>query len=398
MVALAEADRTAATTDHKSRWLAAAELGAISSSFSTIVSQLAAARIGRDAAVDWMTVAAIPARDSVLGLEPSWSAVLVGVAFHQWADFSWALVFFGLFGRWTVHLTPMQILLAALPWAVLSSAMEWFFLVPLFPFFQPLFTLQQPYWIGLLVHASSAVMYPLFVWLRWPSGHVPARDARFARSWAIAAVIVITTLSAAAFASATGREFPWAGGDLDTDQLYIRHMATHHAQGIELARLGAERARDPHLRALAGLMVASQAGENRIFERWWQSWFETLMPDCTDDERSRMPGFLTIQQLQEVRDASFEAFDGAFVRMMTLHHKGAVKMADQEWRSGGDLRLRIMAYAIRHEQQGEIAMMHGVSGAAAVAAAYRHMFSDNVDQAPPGKRRSVGSQGIHSEP
>ncbi|WP_050385551.1 DUF305 domain-containing protein [Bradyrhizobium pachyrhizi] len=379
MAVLAGADRSTATPGGKSRWLAAAELGLISSSFSTIVSQLAAARIGRDAAVDWMTVAAIPGRDWVLGPEPSWSAILFGIAFHQWADFSWALVFFGLLGRWTFHLTPMQILVAALPWAILSSATEWFVLVPLFPFFQPLFTLQQPYWIGLLVHASSAMMYPLFVWLRWPAGCVPARDARFGRRWATAAVLVITVLSVAAFASATGREFPWAGGDLDSDQLYIRHMTTHHTQGIELARLGAERARDPHLRALAGLMVASQAGENRIFERWWQSWFETSMPDCTDDERARMPGFLTTQQLREVRNASSDTFDAVFVRMMTLHHKGAVKMADQEWRSRGDLRLRIMAHAVRHEQQGEIALMHGASGAAVVADAYRNMFSDNVN-------------------
>jgi hypothetical protein len=44
----------------KSNWTAAAELGLISSSFSAIVSQLFAARLGRDAFVDWMTVAAIP--------------------------------------------------------------------------------------------------------------------------------------------------------------------------------------------------------------------------------------------------------------------------------------------------------------------------------------------------
>ena len=56
--------------------------------------------------------------------------------------------------------------MAAVPWAILTSALEWFILVPLFPFWQPIFTLQQPYWIGFLVHLSSASMYPLFAWLR----------------------------------------------------------------------------------------------------------------------------------------------------------------------------------------------------------------------------------------
>ena len=58
-------------------------------------------------------------------------------------------------------------------------------------------------------------------------------------------------------------------------------MTAHHAQGIELAQIAAERAQDPHLRKLAMLMVASQTGENRIFENWWLSWFDTEMPDCS---------------------------------------------------------------------------------------------------------------------
>jgi hypothetical protein len=55
-------------------------------------------------------------------------------------------------------------------------------------------------------------------------------------------------------------------------------MTTHHAQGIELANLAVSRASDPHLRSLAMLMVASQTGEVRIFERWWQSWFDAPIP------------------------------------------------------------------------------------------------------------------------
>ena len=123
------------------RWRAALCLGLISSTFSTVVSQLTAARIGRDAAVDWMSVAAIPARDWALSVEPSVSAIAVGIAFHQSADISWALVFFGMLGKWTARLGPASLALAAVPWAILTSAFEWFIVVPLFPFWQPIFTL-----------------------------------------------------------------------------------------------------------------------------------------------------------------------------------------------------------------------------------------------------------------
>src|SRR5438309_3980868 len=95
-------------------WLsfrAAALLGLISSTFSTISTTLAAARIGQDPITDWMVVAAIPFRDPMLQIEPSGWVVAAGIAFHQWADFSWALVFFGVLGRWTARLAPLPILL-----------------------------------------------------------------------------------------------------------------------------------------------------------------------------------------------------------------------------------------------------------------------------------------------
>src|SRR3954453_22810232 len=66
-------------------WRAAALLGLISSTFSTLMSQLVSARIGRDAAVDWMVVAAIPLRDPILQSDPTWTGIIGGILFHQWA-------------------------------------------------------------------------------------------------------------------------------------------------------------------------------------------------------------------------------------------------------------------------------------------------------------------------
>ena len=56
-------------------------------------------------------------------------------------------------------------------------------------------------------------------------------------------------------------------------------------------------------------------------------------------------------------------------------------MANSEFRQGSDPRLRILAHAIRHEQQGEIALMRGADGAAAVLFAFQNMLADNVNAA-----------------
>src|SRR3954467_8736391 len=77
-------------------WRAAIVLGLISSTFSTIISQFLAARLGRDALVEWMVVASIPVGDAALQIMPTGLIILAGILFHQWADFSWEMFFFGL--------------------------------------------------------------------------------------------------------------------------------------------------------------------------------------------------------------------------------------------------------------------------------------------------------------
>ena len=106
------------------------------------------------------------------------------------------------------------------------------------------------------------------------------------------------------------------------------------------------------------------------------------MAVCSAAERAQMPGLLTSERVGTLRDAPPQSFDRLFVELMTVHHAGAVAMAEQELQGGGDIRLRIMAYAIRHEQQGEIALMHGASGWSAVGQAVRNMFADNLHTGP----------------
>jgi uncharacterized protein (DUF305 family) len=360
-------------------WRAAILLGLISSTFSTIISQLLAARIGRDALVDWMVVANIPVRDAALQITAAGLSILAGILFHQWADFSWEVFFFGLLGRWTARLQPWTLMLIAAPWALFTSAMEWLVLVPLFPFWQPIFPLEQPYWVGFLVHLASASTYPLFPGIRdWLGGRHHPQNRRFAVVWSALAVIGAFLCAVVAFLGSHGHELRWTGRDAAQDQTYIRRMSTHHAQGIEVAKIAAARANGPHLRTLARLMGAEQAGDIAIFDQWWRSWFPAPLTLCAPDEQATMPGMLRPDQIAQLRQVPDPDFDPLFVRLMSFHHAGAVEMADEEIHSRGDIRLRIMAQAIRHAQQGEIEMMRGASGLPAVRAAILDLFSARI--------------------
>ncbi len=337
-------------------------LGLISSTFSTIATTLAAARVGQDALTDWMVVASIPLRDPMLQAEPSWGVIAAGIAFHQWADFSWALVFFSVLGRWTARLTPAAILLVALPWAALTSALEWAFLVPAFPFWQPIFTLRQPYWIGFIVHATSASMYPLFPFLRdWLTGVRDEHTRRFGYGWTVAALAGVLVLGTLAALGANGREAAWLGRDSSYDQSYMRRMAAHHRQGVEIAAIAAEKAQDPHLRALARMMIAGQNGEIAILAQWWRSWFAGDIPDASPEEHRTMPGMIGPDQITRLRAASAADADGLFVSLMSAHHQGAIDMAHDALSNAADPRLKLISYTIGYEQRGEINLMRGTA-------------------------------------
>lgn len=248
--------------------------------------------------------------------------------------------------------------------------------MPVLPFWQPIFTLNQAYWIGLLVHLTSASLYPLFPWLRDRlAGRLPSPQVRrFARVWSGLAVVGLGVLGVLAFFGWQGREPPHTGGKVAFDQAYMRRMAAHHTQGAELALLAAERAQDTHLRALARLMAAEQRGEIAIFDQWWRSWFGGTLPPATAEDHAIMPGMLPVAEIEALRQAEVGAFDARFVAAMTSHHQGAIAMADEAIREAGDFRLRLMSHAIRHEQRGEIELMRGSQGFAAVRAALLNML------------------------
>ncbi|MDB5372920.1 MAG: hypothetical protein JWP04_1562 [Belnapia sp.] len=149
----------------------------------------------------------------------------------------------------------------------------------------------------------------------------------------------------------------------------MRRMAAHHGQGIDLALLAAERVQDPHLRALARLMAAEQKSEVAIFDQWWRSWFGGALPPATAKDHAAMPGMIPAAELEALRQAEAGAFDASFIAAMTTHHQGAIAMANAAIREAGDVRLRLMSHAIRHAQRGEIELMRGSQGFAAVRAA-----------------------------
>jgi uncharacterized protein (DUF305 family) len=134
-------------------------------------------------------------------------------------------------------------------------------------------------------------------------------------------------------------------------------MAEHHAVGVQLATLAASNAGDPDLRQLGRLRVANQAGEIQIIAGWWRNWMHGPLPPMSAAERAHIPGLPEPRVIAQLSAERGDRFDAAFVPVMIVHHRGAVHMADEAWRTATDPRVRLLADSIRHAQTGQISAM-----------------------------------------
>lgn len=352
---------TTGKTRRRLAWQAAVVMGLISGTYSTALITLGAPRIGRSRAVDWMDIGTVLLGLDGLRADPGFRELAAGVIVHQSADLAWAVAFFALGRTWTLGLSPKALLLIALPWAVLTSAIEYYLLLPRL---QPLVPIQVPYWTALMVHVTSAAAYPLFPWIRTRVAGV--QDLR-AVWWAKVTTIVLVVLALPAAAievlGGTAGEPRWPAATVESqrfDRRFMQHMVTHHVAGIRMARLALDEDLGPETTALARLIVAEQTREASLLRDWWRSWFSEPMSSSTSHESGEAPGMPSEQDLQRLHAATGEQARRAFLTLMREHHRGAVNMTDEAWTHAGDPRLRTFAYSVRHAQSGQIRWMNAL--------------------------------------
>jgi hypothetical protein len=76
------------------------------------------------------------------------------------------------------------------------------------------------------------------------------------------------------------------------------------------------------------------------------------MKICSAHERASMPGLLDTGEVARLGSTEGSTFDALFLDLMTS--QGGGSNGEFAFRDGSDSRLRMLAHAIRHEQQGEM--------------------------------------------
>ena len=148
---------------------------------------------------------------------------------------------------------------------------------------------------------------------------------------------------------------------------FMQGMIMHHAQAVEMTALIPSHTEDKDVRALGERISLSQSDEIKFMRTWLRAHGQpTEMPMDPGMDMSKMPlmpGMLTPEQMDALRNAKGGEFDRLFLTGMIQHHGGALVMVKDLFNQAGagqDAQLFEFATDVDNGQRAEIRIMQGM--------------------------------------
>ncbi|MCB0077422.1 MAG: DUF305 domain-containing protein [Anaerolineales bacterium] len=130
---------------------------------------------------------------------------------------------------------------------------------------------------------------------------------------------------------------------------FLDMMIAHHDSAIEMAKIAQDRSARPEIKAVAEAIITTQQSEIDTMQGWLQGWYEREASGGDDH------GMSMTNEVEALRTMPSDQFDLAFLEAMTVHHEGAIQMAELVAARTDRPELTALATAIISAQQAEVA-------------------------------------------
>lgn len=160
------------------------------------------------------------------------------------------------------------------------------------------------------------------------------------------------------------------------DVQFMQGMIMHHAQAVDMTALIDSQTINENLRSLGARISRSQSDEIKFMKRWLEARGQptALMMSHMDmsghaghsaGHSMLMPGMLTNNQMQALKQAKGAEFDRLFLQGMIQHHGGALVMVKDLFDTAGagqDAEIFNFATDVDSGQRAEIRVMEKMLG------------------------------------
>jgi uncharacterized protein (DUF305 family) len=194
---------------------------------------------------------------------------------------------------------------------------------------------------------------------------VPA-PGRGRRNWLL---VIAALLVGALLGVGIGLVYPrlTTPGDDSVEAGFLRDMAVHHAQAVEMSMIVHEKSDDPEIVYLASDIALTQHGQIGYMQAWLRDWHLSptstqqpmaWMPDAAGSVvNGLMPGMATPEQMADLRQATGKDLNVQYLTLMRQHHLGGIHMAQEAVKLSHNSDVKWLAGTMVTSQQGEITVI-----------------------------------------
>lgn len=145
----------------------------------------------------------------------------------------------------------------------------------------------------------------------------------------------------------------------DADVMFAQMMIPHHQQAVEMAdMILAKDDIDEGVLTLAEDIKAAQQPEIEQLQGWLDEWGQDSDSDTESmDGMDHGGGMMSDEDMQTLEAATGADASRLFLEQMTMHHEGAITMAQDEVDNGQNADAVALAQTIIETQTAEIATM-----------------------------------------
>lgn len=196
------------------------------------------------------------------------------------------------------------------------------------------------------------------------------------RALAIAAAVLAVVTAAAGGLLVGDRMASGTPGVDSVDAGFARDMQIHHAQAVEMSIIVRDRTEDVAVDTLAYDILTSQQQQRGQMAAWLIDWslpqtsteplmqwmggmgMDGMVMDVASSDGAVMPGMATDTELDELRSTSGVDAERLYLRLMIVHHRAGVEMAQYAVDHASEPEVVDLAEAMVRGQESEIALMN----------------------------------------